>query len=180
MRRTTTFIPMIAAFSVFLGCSFIQTVMPALLTDANVLSLLNTINQNEIDAGQLALQRASSEDVRSFAARLMTEHQRMMEDTGRLALQMKVQPNKPALASALERDHQDAMEELRNAFGLAFENAYVMYQTKMHGQAANLVQDTEHSASSSQLRQHLRDIRLNLHSHFAAARSLERQVMARQ
>lgn len=180
MRRTITLIPMIAAFSVCSGCSFIQTVMQVLLTDANVVSLLNTIDQSEIDAGQLALRRASSENVRSFAACLMTEHQRMMEDTGWLALQMKVQPNKPALASALERDHQDAMEELRNTSGLDFDKAYIMYQTKMHGQAANLVQDTEHSVSSSQLQQHLRDIRMNLQSHFAAARSMERQVMARQ
>jgi len=175
-----TFIPIIAAFSVFSGCSLMQTVMPALLTDANVFSLLNTINQGEIDTGRLALQRASSEDVRSFASRLMTEHQRMMDDTGRLALQMKVQPKKPALASALENEHQDVMEGLRNTSGLDFDRAYITYQTKMHGQVADLVQDTEQSVSSSHLQQHLQEIRLNLQSHFAAARSLGRQVMARQ
>ncbi len=180
MRRTITFIAMIAAFSVCSGCSMLQTVMPVLLTDANVVSLLNTFDQREIDIGQLALRKASSEDVRSFAARLVTEHRRMMEETGRLALQMEVQPHKPALASALERDHREVMEALANTAGLDFDRAYITYQTKRHDQAFNLVQDTEHSVTSSHLRQHLREIRMNLQSHFAAARSLARQVMARQ
>lgn len=162
MRRTITLMPMIAASSVCSGCSLIQTVMPVLLTDANVVSLLNSIDQNEIDAGRLALRKASSEDVRSFAARLVTEHRRMMEDTGRLALQMKVQPHKPTLALALESDHREVMEPLANTSGLDVDKAYITYQTKMHDQAFNLVQDTEHSVTSSHLRQHLRETRMNL------------------
>jgi putative membrane protein len=175
-----TFIAMIAALSGLSGCSFVQTVMPVLLTDANVVSLLNTFHQSEIEAGQLAMQRASSENVRSFAVRLVTENQRMMEDTGQLVLQMNVQPNKSALALALESDHRKAMEELRNTSGLDFDKAYIAHQTKIHDRAVNLVQDMEHSVTSSHLRQHLHETAMNLHSHFAAARSLAHQVMARQ
>jgi putative membrane protein len=161
------------------GCSLVQWAMPgATLSDANVLAMLDTISIGEVNAAQLAQQKASSEKVRTFASRMLNEHTTMMQDTRQLAQRIHVQPETPALASTTRDTHQKTMDELRTLSGREFDHAYLKYQIKMHEQAIDLVQDTAGSVDNSVLRQHLIKARPDLESHLSTARALERQVVA--
>jgi predicted outer membrane protein len=65
----------IAAAVILSGCSLFQSAMPgASLSDANVLAMLDIINLSEIDSADLAIQKASSEEVKMFASRMLKEH----------------------------------------------------------------------------------------------------------
>jgi len=171
----------LAAGILIAGCSLAQRAMPgATMSDANVLAVLNTIDRAEIEAGQLAAQKAASEDVRQLATRTVEEHTQMTQQTRQLAQRMNVEPDKPALASTMEKAHRETMEELRGKSGRDFDQAYITYQIKMHEQAIGLVKDTAGSVSSARLQQHLRQAQPDLQSHLSAARAVERQSVAQR
>lgn len=156
----------ITAGILFSGCSLAQRAMPgSTMSNAEVIGLLNTINRSEIDAGQLAKQTASTQEVRSFASRMVSEHEMMKQKVNQLAQRLSVQPQKPALASTMESTHQETMEELRTKSGSDFDKAYMAYQVKMHEQAVDLVNDVAHSADNQSLQLHLREATPDLQNH---------------
>lgn len=175
MKSALTVVVTITAGIVLSGCSLAQRMMPgSTLSNAEILALLNTINRSEIDAGQLAKQKASTQEVRSFASRMVREHQMMTQKIDHLAQRLSVQPQKPALASTMENTHQETMDELGTKSGSDFDKAYIEYQVKMHEQAVDLVTDAAHSVENQSLKLHLREARPDLQNHLATAESIER------
>ena len=161
------------------GCSLFQGAMPATtLSDSNVLAMLDTINLSEIDAASLAKQKASSEDTRMFASRMLDEHTMMLQETRQLAQRIHIQPQSPSLASQATKTHQATMEELRKLSDRDFDRAYLKYQISMHEQAINLVQDTYNAVDNPQLQQQLRQTHPDLVGHLSLAKAIERQLVA--
>src|SRR5262249_20227736 len=66
------------------SCAFTQRVMPLTMTNANVVGVLNTIDQIEVDASELGKEKAASPKVKSFAARLAQEHTASLQGRHRL------------------------------------------------------------------------------------------------
>jgi len=180
MRTLTILTVALSAGALLSGCAAAQRAMPGTLSNANVVAVLNTIDTSEIEAAQLAKQKASSQAVRTYAGRLVDEHTDMMQKNLQLARRIKVEPEKPRLASALESTHQQTMEQLRKRSGQDFDRAYMTYQVQMHEQALKLVEDTAESADDSRLKQHLIQARPELQSHLSAAQNLQRQLVAHQ
>lgn len=181
MKSAVTVVVTITAGIFISGCSLVQRAMPgSAMSNAEIISVLNTIDHSEIDAGQLALQKASTPEVRSFASRIVREHEMMMQNTGRLAHRLNVQPQKPALASTMEDTHREAMEKLGGKYGSDFDKAYIAYQVKMHEQALGLVKDAAQSVENQTLKLHLREMRPDLQNHLVSAQSIEQRVVAQQ
>ena len=178
MKTFTTIIAIVGG-AVLSGCSLFQWAMPGTtLSDANVIAMLDTINLSEIDAADLAQQRASSK-VRTFASQMQTEHTLMLQDTRQLAQQLNIQPQAPALASTAGTTHLATMEKLRTMSGSDFDQAYLKYQIQMHEQAIDLIQDTADSVDDPLLQQHLKKASPDLESHLSEARTLERNLVAK-
>ncbi len=164
--------------SLLSGCAAAERAMPGTLSDANVVSVLDAIDVSEIEAAQLAKQKASTPAVRAYAARLVDEHTANMQQTLQLANRRGLQPEKPRLAAAVESTHQKTMGELRKKSGRDFDRAYLDYQVTMHQQAIKLVEDTANTVDDTRLKQHLIQTRPDLMSHLTCARDLQRQVVA--
>lgn len=170
----------IAAGVILSGCSLFQWAMPGVtLSDANVLAMLDVINLSEIDSADLAKQKASSEQVRIFASRILNQHTAMMQETRQLAQQINVDPKMPALASTVGERHQETMEELRSMSGADFDHAYLNYQITMHEQAIDIVEHTADYVDNRRLHDHLKGARQDLLTHESTASALERYVVAR-
>lgn len=174
-----------AVFALFAGsllssCALTEQLMPITMSHANVLAVLDTIDQIEIDAGELGKERAASQNVRSFASRLDHEHAGSTQERHHLAEKIDVEPKKPQLALALEQKHGESQNLLRRKSGRDFDEAYIKYQIILHEQLIKLVQDTEESMDEPDLRQHLRYTRPDLLSHLSAARAVERQLVAQR
>ena len=180
MRPFTLIMAILSIGGLLFGCAAIERTMPSTLSDANIVSVLNTIDVTEIDAAQLAKEKASSLPVQAYAMHLLEDHTIMMQKDLELVNRMKVQPHKPRLALALESTHQETMEELRKMSREDFDRAYIAYQVTMHQQALKLVEDTADSADDVRLQYHLGQARPDLQSHLAMAQDLQRQLVAQQ
>lgn len=167
-----------STYALISACSLAERALPGVtLSNADVLGILNTIHHSEIDAGQLARDRASSEEVRAYASRMVNEHQMQMQETDQLAQRMKIDPHNPALAATFKNAHQNAMEDLRDNTGTSFDQTYLAYQIKLHQQAVNFVHATAGSVEDPQLKRFLGEVGLDLQGHLAAAQSVRRQIL---
>lgn len=167
--------PLVAGSLLLCSCAFTEQVMPITMSDANVVAVLNTIDQIEVDAGKLGKDRAASPKVRSFASRLAHEHTSSLQRRDRLAEKIDVEPQKPQLAMALEQMHGESTDLLQKKSGRDFDEAYIKDQITLHVQMLQLLQATEESMAQPELRQHLRYIQPDLLSHLSAAQAVARQ-----
>jgi putative membrane protein len=159
------------------GCALFQQHMPGLtMSDADLVSVLESIDQGEIDAAQLAMEKASAPEVRAFAGRILYEHRAMVEANGQLATHLSLQPEPPALASQLKQAHDKAMQRLRARSGSNFDRAYVEHEIRQHVQAFNFLETAAESESNLTLKQDLIRTGPDLLSHISAARALERHL----
>jgi putative membrane protein len=159
------------------GCAWFQQTLPGVtLSDANVLSVLDSLSEGEIAAARLAQEKASAPEVQAFAGRVLNEHRQLIEATGRLATQLGVAPRPPALVSHLNDTHEEAMRALRTTSGPAFDRAYVEYEIQHHVTAFNFVEAAAQAESDPVLRQDLTRTGPDLLSHISAARALERHL----
>ena len=165
------------AGSWFFGCASFQRVLPGLtLSDANIVSVLDRLDENEIAAARLALTKASAPEVQAFAGRILNEHRESVAASGQLATELLLQPEPPALASDLKQAHEEAMQELRTKSGEAFDRAYLRYEIQQHTRAFTLLEAAAESETNATLKQELVRTGPDLLSHISAARALERHL----
>src|SRR5687768_981724 len=62
------------------------------ITDAQIASIVVTANQVDIDAGQLATERASKAEVKKFGALMVTDHTGVNKAAVELVTRLKVTP----------------------------------------------------------------------------------------
>jgi len=161
----------------FVGCAFFQQLLPGLtMSDANVVSVLDSIDEGEIDAAQLAQKQTEDPEVQAFAGRVLHEHRELAETKGRLATQLSLQPEPHALASHLKQAHEKAMQKLRAISGAAFDRAYVQYEIQQHERVFNLLEAAAASEDNVMLKQELVRTGPDLLSHISAARALGRHL----
>ena len=83
----------------------------------------------EVQLGQLAKQRGSSDEVKSFGARMSSDHAKANDELRALASSKGV-----TLPSSLDRDAQKEMGKLSRLKGDEFDRAYMDHMVKDHKQ----------------------------------------------
>jgi putative membrane protein len=99
-------------------------------------------NHAEIDAGNLALQKSSNDDVKKFAQKMVTDHTAMLDDMTRLAEQLQIKA--PQAASPKDKAEAAKMSALS---GSAFDNAYVKAMVKDHKKDVSELKNESSNAS---------------------------------
>ena len=81
----------------------------------------------EVQAGNLALQKAESAGVRAFAQRMVTDHGKANAELANLATAKGL-----ALPAELEGEHEHAIEHLNTLSGAEFDKAYMEHMRSDH------------------------------------------------
>jgi putative membrane protein len=169
------------ATGILSGCAFIQQAFPGLaMTDAEMVGVLNSFSEGEVEAAELARRTSTTPDVQAFAGRVLNEHRQLAEHNGRLARQLHIIPREPALASKLKADHEHEMHHLEGKSGTDFDRAYVEYEIARHVRTFGLLEAAAESEATPPLQQELVRTGPDLLSHLSAARALERRLIAQE
>jgi putative membrane protein len=81
----------------------------------------------EVELGKLALQKASSNDVKEFAQKMIDDHTKANETLKQVAAQEKID-----IPASLDSKHQSRIDKLAKLSGDQFDKAYVKDQLKDH------------------------------------------------
>ncbi|MBD8064429.1 DUF4142 domain-containing protein [Devosia sp. PTR5] len=105
-------------------------------------------NMFEIESSKLALERATSEDVKTFAQQMIDDHSKAGEAMKAAASQDGVTP-----PSELDQKHQEMLDQVSRAEGDAFDAAYVAAQVQAHDEAVALFEGFANTGENSALKQ---------------------------
>lgn len=140
--------------------------------DASAVGFVQTVaasNAFEIQASELAVQRATRQEVKDLAARLVTAHRQ----TTQQLTQLTAASNLPAPAPQLNATQRASLENLRNQSGAAFDDAYLDAQVAAHEDAVRAFEEYATSGEHGPLREWAQQTLPRLRHHLSEVQTLE-------
>jgi putative membrane protein len=108
-------------------------------TDPQIAAIVVTANQVDIDAGNLAVKRSHTKDVRDFAQRMITDHTGVNKSAVDLVTKLKVTPEDNPTSQSLKAGGKENLKNLKTLKGAAFDKAYVDHEVAYHQQVLDAV-----------------------------------------
>lgn len=102
------------------------------LTDAEIAHIVVTANSVDIEAGNLAQEKASHMDVRGYAQRMIADHTASNKQAADLAKKFDLTPKDNAISQKLVQDAKANMERLQGLSDEEFNKAYIEGEIKLH------------------------------------------------
>jgi putative membrane protein len=157
-----------------LGTTAAQAAGP---TDPQIAAIVVTANQVDIDAGKLALSKAHSSDVKSFAQLMITDHSGVNKSATELVTKLHVTPEASPTSQSLQKGGDDNLAALKKLSGSAFDRAYVDHEVAYHQAVLDAVDSTLiPSAQNAELKALLVKVRPAFVAHLDHAKHLQSEL----
>jgi putative membrane protein len=104
-------------------------------------------NLAEVESGKLAQGKAVSGEVKSFAARMVQDHGKMLEELRSMAGAKSI-----AMPTTPDKEHANVMTRLQSQSGATFDRSYMTQMVKDHEDTLKLVKDIADKAKDSDLK----------------------------
>ncbi len=149
-----------------------QTAEP--LTDAQILGVVNAVDDHEIDAATKAMKKKLSTEVAAYAKMLKEQHAKNKETTKNLAKVQKLKAASSPVADSLRAKGKAADKDMAALKGAEFEKAYVDAMVNGHSEVLALL-DTEliPAAASEAVKSHLTEFRGHVSAHLEQGKRLQ-------
>jgi len=128
-------------------------------------------NVAEIELGRVATQRAARPSVRSFAERMVTDHEKNNAELTTLARSKGID-----VSSTLDTTHQAMRDRLSGLSGADFDRAYMSEMVRDHTEDVALFEREAQSASDADVKAYAARSLPTLREHLALARQVNSQV----
>ena len=143
------------------------------INDAEIAAIVVTANQVDIDAGKLAVSRATHDKVKAFAQLMITDHSGVNQAATELVTKLKVTPQQNAISKALQADGDKNLAHLKTLTGAAFDQAYINQDYAYHQQVIDALDKTLiPAAANAELKALLIKVRPAFVAHRDHAKSL--------
>jgi len=151
------------------------------LSDANIAAMVLASNNTDISYARLAPTRAQRDDVKQFAARMLTDHTGVNGLVTNLLTKLDVAPEDNQLSLDLRDESANKRDIMRELSGYAFDSTYIQnevaYHQKFLSQIDNLML---RDARNSELRGLLTAVRPAVAAHLAHAEQVRADVLAKK
>lgn len=127
-------------------------------------------NMAEIQTGQLAQEKAASQDVKQFGQHMVEEHGKALQELQTLAQKKGVDlPQQP------DREHQKTMQDLQKLSGKDFDQKYIKeVGVKSHREATKLFQQSASRAKDPEVRAFAEEMLPDIKQHLQMAQKMEK------
>ena len=150
------------------------------LSDAEIAAIVVTANQVDIDAGKLAVSRASNEKVKAFAQLMITDHSGVNKAATELVTRLKVTPQDNPASQRLKATGEMNLTHLKALSGPAFDSLYIDREVLYHQQVIDMLDKTLiPEATNAELKALLIKVRPAFVAHRDHAKSLQSTNEAR-
>ncbi|HEX8170745.1 MAG TPA: DUF4142 domain-containing protein [Thermoanaerobaculia bacterium] len=125
----------------------------------------------EVQMGNLAVQKASSEDVRQFGQRMVTDHSKANAELSQMATAKGL-----ALPTELGGDHKSALEHLSSLTGAEFDKAYMEHMVSDHQKDTAEFEKASQSAQDADIKAWAAKTLPTLQEHLRLAQTVQAKV----
>jgi putative membrane protein len=147
----------------------------AKVDDPTIVAIFDAANTWDIETGQLAQSRGSTQAVRDFGAMLARDHEGVRQQGRDLAAKLHVTPTPPK-DFALAKAHTDAMKKLRALHGKAFDKAFLDNEVAYHQAVIDAVSSTLLPSTKNA---ELKDLEQKVAPAFAAHRDAAKNLLTK-
>jgi putative membrane protein len=148
------------------------------LSEGQFAAVLDTVNQAEIDAAQLAQTKASSNEVKRFAQRMAAEHRDLQSRAKSLTTRLHITPSENPLSNQLQADGVNEMAALQQVGGTDFDRRYVDAQVRDHNHALELIDRTVQGLKTPEFKAEVTAARARVAEHLRHAEQLQQKLQA--
>jgi putative membrane protein len=121
----------------------------------------------EVETGKLALERASREDVKRFAQKMVDDHGKANRELLALAKQKNI-----PVSERMNAEHQAAVDKLSKLKGAEFDKAYIKIQVDEHVKAVELFEGESKNGNDADLKGFASKTLPTLQEHLKMARAM--------
>lgn len=111
-------------------------------SDAQIVGIVVTANQIDIDAAKLALQKSKNQQVRDFAQQMIDDHTALGKNVGDLVKKLNVTPANGDTSNTLKQQAAAETTKLNSLSGRAFDREYINHEVAYHKAVIDAVGDT--------------------------------------
>lgn len=164
------------ALIIALGFMASVSAQPQTLSDDEISKVIMTINNGEIEIGQLARREAENPEVKRFAQMMMKEHRRNAKEFAKLAEDNNLELERNDVSDALQNQIEQAITNLKRR-NQTFDKAYIDQQINMHKRALDMIQNRlMPNATSPALRVHLEKTQAAITGHINEAKEIQSKL----
>jgi len=127
-------------------------------------------NQFEIQAAEIAKNKAGIQPIQQFAQRMIDDHQKVGDQLSKIVKPLNVQVSKQ-----LDDQHRQQIEKLKGLSGDQFASTYIQGQIDAHRQAISLFEKESNNGQNQELKQFASDTLPTLNDHLRSAQDLSQR-----
>jgi putative membrane protein len=140
----------------------------------NALAMIGLSNAAEIQTSQIAVEKATSTQVKEFAQMMVSHHQDMQKEADQVATSANLTPEPPAQASDKRAAGDQMVQQLNStAKGATFDRAYVDGQVQAHQQTLQELQTMQTSVDRPEVRTLIEKAIPKVQEHLQKAQQLQ-------
>ncbi len=148
--------------------------------DGQILETLIVIDNNEIHAAKVALNRSSNLHVKNFAETMVKDHSNNLKKTENLAHQDKIIPKPCEKSMALHQKGKQLLEKLETIPKHEFNLTYIHAMVKGHEEALNLINEKLlPNAKNENVIAHLKATRKTVSYHLQMAQEVQKELTSK-
>ncbi|HEX5962575.1 MAG TPA: DUF4142 domain-containing protein [Gemmatimonadales bacterium] len=149
------------------------------LSDPEVAHVAVTANTIDIELAKFAQSRVRNEQVRAFAATMITDHSAVNQQAAALAGRLGVTPKDNAVSQSLLKGAAEARAGIERLRGSAFDRAYIDREVAYHQAVIDALDGLLiPTTSNAELKKLLVDVRPAFAAHLAHAKKLQGSLVA--
>lgn len=147
-------------------------------TDASIIDFVTTVDNAEVEAGELARTKATNADVKSFARMMVNDHGKDRDAMAKLKTDTTMMSTPSGAQTMLQSEHSQEMSRLQSLSGAEFDRAYIESMVNGHQKVLDFVTQLQSRAQSPELQQHLTQVADAVQKHLDRARSIQGKLSA--
>jgi len=112
------------------------------LNDGEILQIVVTANQIDIENGELARKKASNKQVRAFANRMIKERTDLNKEAKVLVAKLKKSTEESTISKDMKADGKKTHDQLKHLNGPEFDKAYIDAEIKHNQELIDVADNT--------------------------------------
>lgn len=152
---------------------------PATLTDAQIIKVLETVDNGEIEQAKVAQKKSKNPQIKKFAAHMIQAHTKAKTKGAAWAKKSKLTPEESPVSTDLTSKGTQQLEALNAADPALFDATYIAAQATQHDEVLTLINaQLEPNSQSPELKTSLGETRTMVQTHLDEAKALQEKLAA--
>jgi putative membrane protein len=145
----------------------------AALSDAQVLLVLDTLNQGEVEVAYAALPKLEDADVKDFAQMMITDHGSARQAVHSVADSLDLDPRPSDLQLMLKQDAETLVATFQSSPQATLDRPYIASQIAAHADALNLLTELSAATDATELKELIMTLETSVQAHYDEAQAIE-------